>query len=92
MKKLLVCLALAAAAFTGLAPAAMAQDAASAPVAATMQQQDRMSLRSIDIGGQMIGGGLQTIESSYGHDGFLIEKDVVGPMIRNTYVAVQGLP
>ncbi|MGN7875556.1 ammonium transporter [Mitsuaria sp. PDC51] len=31
MKKLLACLALAAAAFTGLAPAAMAQDAASAP-------------------------------------------------------------
>ncbi|SEK78463.1 ammonium transporter [Roseateles sp. YR242] len=33
MKKLLACLALAAAAFTSLAPAAMAQDAASAPVA-----------------------------------------------------------
>ncbi|WP_431259653.1 ammonium transporter [Roseateles chitinivorans] len=33
MKKLLACLALAAAAFTGLAPAAMAQDAASAPAA-----------------------------------------------------------
>ena len=37
MKKLLACLALAAAAFTGLAPAAMAQDAASAPVAATSE-------------------------------------------------------
>ncbi len=34
MKKLLACLALATAAFTSLAPAAMAQDAASAPVAA----------------------------------------------------------
>ena len=33
MKKLLACLALAAAAFTSLAPAAMAQDAASAPAA-----------------------------------------------------------
>jgi len=34
MKKLLACLALAAAAFAGAVPAAMAQDAASAPVAA----------------------------------------------------------
>ena len=33
MKQLLACLALAAAAFTSLAPAAMAQDAASAPAA-----------------------------------------------------------
>ncbi len=33
------------------------------------------------IGGPLIGGGLRTIESAYGHDGFLIERDVVGPMI-----------
>ncbi|WP_416759285.1 ammonium transporter [Roseateles sp. So40a] len=37
MKKLLACLALATAAFTSLAPAAMAQDAASAPVAAASE-------------------------------------------------------
>jgi homoserine acetyltransferase len=29
----------------------------------------------------MIGGGLQTITSSYGHDGFLIERDLVGPLL-----------
>ena len=33
------------------------------------------------IGGTVIGGGLQTISSSYGHDGFLIERDLVGPLI-----------
>jgi homoserine O-acetyltransferase len=33
------------------------------------------------IGGEMIGGGLQTITSSYGHDGFLIERDLVGPLL-----------
>jgi homoserine O-acetyltransferase len=33
------------------------------------------------IGGTMIGGGLQTITSSYGHDGFLIERDLVGPLL-----------
>ena len=33
------------------------------------------------IGGEMIGGGLQVIESAYGHDGFLIERDIVGPLI-----------
>jgi homoserine O-acetyltransferase len=34
-----------------------------------------------NIGGEMIGGGLQTITSSYGHDGFLIERDIVGPLL-----------
>jgi homoserine O-acetyltransferase len=33
------------------------------------------------IGGTIIGGGLQTITSPYGHDGFLIERDQVGPLI-----------
>ncbi len=33
------------------------------------------------IGGAMIGGGLQTIESPYGHDGFLIEREQVGPLL-----------
>ncbi len=33
------------------------------------------------IGGPLVGGGLRVIESAYGHDGFLIERDVVGPMI-----------
>lgn len=30
---------------------------------------------------EMVGGGLQTITSEYGHDGFLIEKDLVGPLL-----------
>ena len=33
------------------------------------------------IGGELIGGGLRVIESDYGHDGFLIEHEIVGPMI-----------
>jgi len=33
------------------------------------------------IGGELIGGGLRIIESDYGHDGFLIEHEIVGPMI-----------
>ena len=33
------------------------------------------------IGAELIGGGLQIIESPYGHDGFLIERDIVGPLI-----------
>jgi homoserine O-acetyltransferase/O-succinyltransferase len=30
---------------------------------------------------EVVGGGLQTITSEYGHDGFLIEKDLVGPLL-----------
>ena len=33
------------------------------------------------IGGPLGGGELRVIESAYGHDGFLIERDIVGPMI-----------
>jgi homoserine O-acetyltransferase len=33
------------------------------------------------IGGELIGGSLRVIESDYGHDGFLIEHEIVGPMI-----------
>lgn len=35
------------------------------------------------LGGPLIGGGLQIIESAYGHDGFLIEREVVGPLLTN---------
>jgi len=34
------------------------------------------------IGGELVGGGLRTIESEYGHDGFLIEFEKVGPLLR----------
>jgi homoserine O-acetyltransferase len=34
------------------------------------------------IGGELIGGQLRVIESPYGHDGFLIEHEKVGPLIR----------
>jgi homoserine O-acetyltransferase len=34
-----------------------------------------------NIGGELIGGKLHIIESAYGHDGFLIEKQVVGPLL-----------
>jgi len=30
---------------------------------------------------EMVNGGLQTISSEFGHDGFLIEKDLVGPLL-----------
>jgi len=33
------------------------------------------------IGGKLVGGGLQTINSEFGHDGFLIERELVGPLI-----------
>lgn len=33
------------------------------------------------IGGELVGGKLHVIESAYGHDGFLIEKQVVGPLL-----------
>jgi homoserine O-acetyltransferase/O-succinyltransferase len=35
------------------------------------------------IGGEVIGGGLQVIESEFGHDGFLIEDIKLAPMIEN---------
>lgn len=34
------------------------------------------------IGGHLVGGQLRTIESEYGHDGFLIEFEKVGPLLR----------
>ena len=34
------------------------------------------------IGGEIIGGGLQVIESDFGHDGFLIEDIKLAPMIK----------
>jgi len=34
-----------------------------------------------NIGGELSGGKLHIIESAYGHDGFLIEKQVVGPLL-----------
>ena len=35
-----------------------------------------------NIGGEIIGGGLQIIESDFGHDGFLIEDIKLAPMIQ----------
>lgn len=34
------------------------------------------------IGGEIVGGGLQVIESEFGHDGFLIEDIKLAPMIK----------
>jgi homoserine O-acetyltransferase len=34
-----------------------------------------------NIGGEIIGSGLQVIESEFGHDGFLIEDIKLAPMI-----------
>ncbi|MEO0061268.1 MAG: hypothetical protein RL343_886 [Actinomycetota bacterium] len=36
-----------------------------------------------NIGGEIIGGGLQVIESEFGHDGFLIEDIKLAPMIKS---------
>jgi homoserine O-acetyltransferase len=33
------------------------------------------------IGGELVGGKLHVIESEFGHDGFLIEMDTVGPLL-----------
>jgi homoserine acetyltransferase len=33
------------------------------------------------IGGELVGGGLRTIESEYGHDGFLIEFEMVFQLV-----------
>ena len=35
------------------------------------------------IGSKLVGGKLQVIESEFGHDGFLIEFETVGPMLRS---------
>jgi homoserine O-acetyltransferase len=35
------------------------------------------------IGSELVGGALQVIESEFGHDGFLIEFETVGPMLRS---------
>lgn len=35
-----------------------------------------------NIGGRLVGGGLRVIQSEYGHDGFLIEHEVVGALLR----------
>lgn len=32
-------------------------------------------------GGPLVGGALRTISSAYGHDGFLIERELVGPLL-----------
>lgn len=34
-----------------------------------------------NYGGPLIGGGLREIVSAYGHDGFLIERELVGPLL-----------
>ena len=34
------------------------------------------------LGCEIVGGSLQVIESAYGHDGFLIERDIVGPLLK----------
>jgi homoserine O-acetyltransferase len=33
------------------------------------------------IGGELVGGKLHVIDSEFGHDGFLIEMDIVGPLL-----------
>ena len=35
------------------------------------------------IGSELVGGKLHVIESEFGHDGFLIEFETVGPMLRS---------
>jgi homoserine O-acetyltransferase len=34
-----------------------------------------------NLGGELIGGELRVIQSEYGHDGFLIEHEIVGPLL-----------
>jgi homoserine O-acetyltransferase len=34
------------------------------------------------FGGELVGGKLRTIQSEFGHDGFLIEFETVGPLLR----------
>jgi homoserine O-acetyltransferase len=33
------------------------------------------------LGGELIGKKLQVVDSEYGHDGFLIEAEIVGPLL-----------
>jgi homoserine O-acetyltransferase len=42
---------------------------------------DHLGTAGSKPGAKLIGGKLQVIESPYGHDGFLIEDAVVGPML-----------
>lgn len=35
-----------------------------------------------NIGGELIGGKLHVIDSEFGHDGFLIEMEIVGPLLK----------
>ena len=34
-----------------------------------------------NIGGNLVGDKLHVIDSEYGHDGFLIEMEIVGPLL-----------
>jgi homoserine O-acetyltransferase len=34
------------------------------------------------LGGELIGGKLHVIDSEFGHDGFLIEIETVGPLLK----------
>jgi homoserine O-acetyltransferase len=34
------------------------------------------------VGGQLVGGELQVIQSEFGHDGFLIETQAVGSRLK----------
>ena len=43
---------------------------------------ENQKLIAENLGGELIGGGLQIIESEFGHDGFLIEKDEVGKHLK----------
>ena len=43
---------------------------------------ENQKLIAENLGGELIGGGLQIIESEFGHDGFLIEKNEVGKHLK----------
>jgi homoserine O-acetyltransferase len=34
------------------------------------------------LGGELVGGKLHVIDSEFGHDGFLIEMETVGPLLK----------
>jgi homoserine O-acetyltransferase len=46
---------------------------------------DDQRLIAKEIGGELIGGKLHVIESEFGHDGFLIEHEVVGSLLRTLF-------